>query len=158
MNGRPIGILIAGIGTFLLMRKLGWSWESLFTSWEFLLILLGVCLILFAMNRPNRSHLLVWGGVVAGLGIHAWGIAHMDGWPRHWSLIPAVVGLSFFLWGGLYLKNRNQGMIGMILILLGLFAWPGIVDLPIIGQVGDTLHKYWPTALIVLGLLLMTKK
>ncbi|MDR6226453.1 hypothetical protein [Desmospora profundinema] len=158
MRSRWIGILIAAIGAFLLMQEWGWSWRNPFASWETILIVVGVGIIFYSFIRSNRPNLLIWGGIVTGLGVHAWGQSHISGWPDHWSLVPAIIGLSFFLWGGLVHKNRRHVIIGIMLMLLGLLAWPGVAQLPIIGHLAGPLHAYWPALLIVLGLILTVKK
>ncbi|QKG84070.1 hypothetical protein GXN76_06005 [Kroppenstedtia pulmonis] len=158
MHHKTIGTLLALAGVFLLWRKLDWPLTDQLGSWEFLLILVGLVLLFLSLRHRKKARLQVWGGIALGLGIHAWGSAYWSGWPHHWSIIPAVIGSSFLLFGGFINKDRKSGLIGATLILLGLFTWPGINNIPVMGEAASWLSIYWPVMLILLGLILFFRK
>ncbi|MFC4078419.1 hypothetical protein [Salinithrix halophila] len=158
MRGKMIGILLVVSGALLMLRKLNGAIPKSITNWEFLLIVAGVTILLIARKKTGKPHLMIWGGIITGLGIHSWGLSHVNEWPEHWSLVPAIIGSSFLLFGGILRKNNKQGTIGSLLLLLGLFAWPGVTEIPGLGRAADTLNTYWPALLVILGLTLIFKK
>lgn len=158
MRTKTIGILIALSGLFLLIRETGYSFSLDKLSWELLLAGAGMLVILISRRKPNRPYLIIWGGIATGLGIHAWGLNHIKDWPSHWSMIPAIIGASFLLFGGVIKRNRNHGTIGALLLLLGLFAWPGVAEIPVLNPAAEVLNTYWPGILVVLGLYMTFKK
>ncbi|MDA8354478.1 MAG: hypothetical protein M0Z65_15110 [Firmicutes bacterium] len=158
MRAKTFGILIALTGVLLLLRELGYSLTQNLATWEFLLILTGVFIILHAMRKPNHPYMMIWGGIAVGLGLHAWGLNHLEWWPSHWSLVPAIIGAAFLICGGIIKKNRRHGTIGTLLLCMGIFAWPGIHQIPGIGPFAVWLNTYWPGLLIILGLMLVFRK
>ncbi|OYD08287.1 LiaI-LiaF-like domain-containing protein [Paludifilum halophilum] len=158
MQGKHAGIVLIVAGAFLLMRETEWQLYKYLSTWEFLLILTGLIVLFLSMRQPHHPNLMIWGGITLGLGIHAWGLSHVKEWPQHWSLVPAIIGACFFLIGGLLKKDRKKGTIGAILLLLGLFAWPGANRIPGVGEAAVFMNTYWPTLLILLGIFLLWKK
>ncbi|PTX59363.1 hypothetical protein C8P63_11258 [Melghirimyces profundicolus] len=158
MRSKTFGILIALVGVLLLLRELGYPVAAQVASWEFLLIVAGILIIVYSFSKPKNPHLMIWGGIMTGLGIHAWGINRVEGWPTHWSLVPAIIGASFLIFGGLVRKNQRQGTVGAILLLLGVFAWPGVSEIPGLGQAAVFLNTYWPGLLIILGLVMAFRR
>ncbi|SDW24713.1 hypothetical protein SAMN05444487_10253 [Marininema mesophilum] len=158
MRGKIMGLFIIAAGTLLLLRQLGWSIAQTISNWEFLLVIAGFILLILAMRKPVRPRLSIVAMTLIGLGIHAWGLAQIEKWPDHWSLFPIIIGASFLLMGGLYQKNRFYGVIGTLLCLLGLFAWPGVGGIPGLEDLEQTLNTYWPILLISLGLILFIRK
>lgn len=158
MRTKTIGILIALAGMFLLFREQGVALSPDTLSWELILAATGLLVIFYARHKPRHPYLMIWGGIALGLGIHAWGLNRIKDWPSHWSMIPAIIGASFLLFGGLIRKNRNHGMIGALLLLLGLFAWPGVTEIPGLNPAAQILNSYWPAVLVILGGYMAFKK
>ncbi|GGA41107.1 hypothetical protein GCM10007416_12620 [Kroppenstedtia guangzhouensis] len=158
MRTKTIGILIALAGIFLLFRKQGISPSPDTLSWELILAAAGLLVIIYARHKPRHPYLMIWGGIALGLGLHAWGLNHIKDWPSHWSMIPVIIGATFLIFGGLIKKNRHHGTIGTLLLLLGLFAWPGVADLPGLNPATQILNSYWPGILVILGGYMAFKK
>lgn len=158
MRTKTIGILIALAGIFLLFRKQGISPSPDTLSWELILAAAGLLVIIYARHKPRHPYLMIWGGIALGLGLHAWGLNHIKDWPSHWSMIPVIIGATFLIFGGLIKKNRHHGTSGTLLLLLGLFAWPGVADLPGLNPATQILNSYWPGILVILGGYMAFKK
>jgi hypothetical protein len=118
--------------------------------------LIGALLLFIALIKKKAS-LTLWGGLIAALGISIWGIKYVEGWPRHWSLLIGLFGVAVLL-SYFVSKNRITAIVGTIMVLTGIFAYPGIADLPIISPITSTLHMIWPVFVVILGLVLLTKK
>ncbi|SFS99100.1 hypothetical protein [Marininema halotolerans] len=158
MRRKIMGLFIIAAGILLLLRELGWPLAQTVSKWEFLLIVAGLILFIISIQKPPRPRLSILAGILIGLGIHSWGLAQIESWPDHWSIFPLIIGLSYLLIGGLLQKNRSYGMVGSLLCLLGIFAWPGVGDIPGLEKVAQTLNTYWPVLLITLGVLLFIRK
>jgi hypothetical protein len=145
-----VGILLIVGGLLLLIRRIDLPMTERFTTWEFILFLSGVIMLLIAHFRSNRN-LMLWSGLLTGMSLHMWGKANLDGWPDHWSFLFIIAGAAFLLVFASQ-KDRRSGIIGILLILTGFAAWPGLT------WVAGSLNNYWPVLLVVLGIFLITKK
>ncbi|MFD1426407.1 membrane-bound ClpP family serine protease [Kroppenstedtia sanguinis] len=158
MRTKTIGLLIVLAGIFLLLREQGIELSLDTLSWELILALAGLLMIFFSRHKPRHSYGMIWGGIALGLGVHAWGMKQIKDWPAHWSMFPAIIGASLLIFGGLLRKNRSHGTIGALLLLLGLFAWPGVTEIPGLHPIAQFLNSYWPGILVILGTYMAFKK
>lgn len=156
-SGKIIGLLLVLTGILLLIKELNQkSFSSLFLTWELLPFATGMGILFYAVKKKHR-HFFLGGSILAGIGIHLWGINHFPSWPSHWSWLLLIVGAAFLLVAYVY-KERFSITVGILLLLTALFAWPGIQEIPSISPVTRTLHTYWSLFLILLGLLVILKK
>ncbi|MGA9173044.1 MAG: hypothetical protein WBZ33_03570 [Thermoactinomyces sp.] len=147
-------LILAGILLMLIKSDLA-SIPSLMT-WPFILFLLGAILLFFAYLKRNHS-LTLWAGLIAALGLSIWGIKYVNGWPRHWSLLLGLFGVAVLLSYSIS-RNRITGIVGTIMVITGIFAYPGIADLPVISPITSILHGIWPVFVVILGLVLVIRK
>lgn len=156
-SGKIIGFLLVITGILLLIKELYQkSFTSLFLTWEMLLFVTGVGVVFYAFNKMNR-HFFLGGAILAGMGIHLWGMNQFHNWPDHWSWFLMIIGLAFLLRAYVY-KERFSITVGVLLLLTALFAWPGIQEIPVLSPITGPLHTYWSTFLILLGILVIFKK
>jgi len=139
-----------------MVSRFEWAPLGSFLTWPFLLFVTGALLLFFAILYKNGS-LIIWGGIIATLGISIWGIKYVEGWPDHWSLLAALIGLTVLLHYAIT-KNQMSATVGAILFLIGLFAYPGIKDLPFVAPITSVLHTIWPVFIVLLGFVFLVKK
>jgi hypothetical protein len=156
MQSKITGFILVLAGILLMVIKSGLAPLDSFFTWPFILFLIGALLLFIALIKKKAS-LTLWGGLIAALGISIWGIKYVEGWPRHWSLLIGLFGVAVLL-SYFVSKNRITAIVGTIMVLTGIFAYPGIADLPIISPITSTLHMIWPVFVVILGLVLLTKK
>jgi hypothetical protein len=156
MQTKLIGFLLVLAGTQLLLVWSGLVEVRNFLSWPFLFFLLGTILLFFGFLKKNGSMVLT-GGIISALFLSIWGIKYVEGWPKHWSILLALLGLAVYLHYGVT-KNKTTAIVGTTLILSGIFAYPGIKELPVIAPLTSILHSIWPIFIIILGVIFLTKK
>ncbi|WP_223700558.1 LiaI-LiaF-like domain-containing protein [Sutcliffiella deserti] len=150
------GLLLIFIGTFFLLQTLGIlkvSWDYL---WPLFILIPGIVFHLaFFLSgaQKNMAGLLVPGGILVVIGslfffevITGWSFSHIT-WPIY--LIAVAFGL-FELW---FFGNREKGLLIPVFILTTL----AIIFL-MERFITTSVQKFWPLALIVLGLFLMFGK
>ncbi|WP_124727066.1 hypothetical protein [Staphylospora marina] len=156
MQSKVIGFLLILAGSLLLLVWLGLVGVADFVSWPFLFFLLGAVLLFFGFVKKNGS-LVLTGGLIAALFLAIWGKASVQGWPGHWSILLALVGMAVLLHFGVT-KNTNSAIVGATLFLSGILAYPGITELPVFAPLTSAMHKVWPVLIIVLGFVFLTRK
>lgn len=157
MQSKVIGLLLVLFGLLLFIVKFEWAPLASFLSWPFLLFLSGILLTFLGFIR-KKSQLVFLGSLMGGIGLYIWGLKYeIDGWPDHWSLIVVILGISFLLQVGVN-KHKLTAVIGVMILLAGLFAWPGITEIPILTPMTTTFHSIWPVFVVVLGAILLLKK
>lgn len=157
MQSKVLGFLLVLFGLLLFIIKFEWVPLVSFLSWPFLLFLSGVLLSFLGFVR-KKSHLVFLGTIMGGMGLYIWGLRYeIDGWPDHWSFIVVIFGIAFLLQYGVN-KNKFTAIIGIMILLAGLFAWPGITEIPMLAPLTTTFHSIWPIFIVVLGAILLFKK
>ncbi len=152
-----VGLLLVLVGVWFLVVqfvpgiaerfKLDISWPLIVVGVGLFLLVLGLLLGAPGMAVPAC--------IVGGIGgILYWQNAtnNWESWSYAWALIPGFVGIGIVL-AGLLGEGRDQirsglGMIGTSLVLFVLFF---------IFFGGYGLEKYWPVAVIALGLWLLVR-
>ncbi|TCS96533.1 hypothetical protein [Hazenella coriacea] len=157
MQSKVIGLLLVLFGLLLLIVKFEWAPLTSFLSWPFLLFLGGALLTFLGFIR-KKPQLVFLGTIMGGCGLYIWGLKYeIDGWPDHWSFIVVILGIAFLLQFGVS-KNKSTALIGAMILLAGLFAWPGITDIPILAPMTSMVHSIWPIFIVTLGTVLLLKK
>ncbi|MFD2046237.1 LiaI-LiaF-like domain-containing protein [Ornithinibacillus salinisoli] len=156
-SNKFIGYLLVGLGAYFLLRQLKVPILTDFYSWPTLLIIIGIAFLIYSYQSKDYQQLFT-GTFILGLGIHFHGLEHYTFWIDHWAMYPFIVGISFFI---RYLKTKNGLPISIILIGISLIMIFSI-------QLPETFHwlypiiqlieKYWPIALIGIGIYVLKKK
>ncbi|NAP01314.1 hypothetical protein FRY77_35830, partial [Halomonas sp. MG34] len=94
-NALPAYILI-GIGIFFLLRQLKLPIITDFYSWQTIIIIIGLALLIHSYTSKSY-HNLFSGSVLLGIGIHLHGIQHYDFWIDHWAVYPLIIGIAFLV-------------------------------------------------------------
>lgn len=149
--------LLIGIGVYFLLRQLKIPILTDFYSWQTLLIIVGLALLIHSYTSKNYQNLFT-GTIVLGLGIHFHGVAHYSFWIDHWAVYLLIVGIAFIV---RYVHTKSGLFPGVLLIAFAIIMIFSI-QLPIwfdwIYIVINFIEKFWPILLIVLGVHLLTKK
>lgn len=156
MRSKWVGLGLVIIGVWLLMVKTNWPYIERLWHWEFGLLFAGLILLSVAISRRNRN-LTLWAAMLAGVGLQLWAPLYIPAWPKHWSMILWIIGAAFLV-RALVFKERQNGVIGALLIAIGLFAWPKIKEVEGLSGISDTLHTYWPALIVLLGFVLIVMR
>ncbi|MBA4496289.1 hypothetical protein ACFO25_12080 [Paenactinomyces guangxiensis] len=154
MHKKIVGFFLILGGILLMILKTGLAPLSSFITWPFLLFFAGAFLIFFAFVKAN-AQLALLGGILGSLGLSVW--IHRNIEEIHWSVLIGMLGVAFLLQFAIN-KNNLSALIGGVLVLTGVFAWPGIQELPFIAPVANILHMIWPVFVVVLGVIFLLKK
>ncbi|WP_042223315.1 LiaI-LiaF-like domain-containing protein [Oceanobacillus manasiensis] len=155
-NALPAYILI-GIGIFFLLRQLKLPIITDFYSWQTIIIIIGLALLIHSYTSKSY-HNLFSGTILLGIGIHLHGIQHYDFWIDHWAVYLLIIGIAFLVRRTKVKQGLFPGVILTALSILLIFS----VSLPPwfdwFYLVIDTLEQFWPVVLIVIGLYLLMKR
>ncbi|MXQ55890.1 hypothetical protein [Shimazuella alba] len=156
MQNRVIGFFLVIMGAILLIVEADWANLHSFLSWSFILFVVGIFLIFFSFLQ-KQSHLTLLGGIFATIGISVWGFQYVEQWPRHWSIIVIMIGVTLMLQ---YILNQNNItlVIGIVLLLSGVFAWPGLKEITYLAPIATFTNVYWPIFIVGLGAIFIIKK
>lgn len=149
--------LLIGVGAFFLLKQLKVPILTDFYSWQTLLIIVGLALLIHSYTSKHYQNLFT-GTIILGLGIHFHGVSHYAFWIDHWAVYPLIIGIAFIV---RFIHTKHGLFPGLLLITIAIIMIFSI-QLPIwfnwIYIVIDFIEKFWPILLIVLGIYLLTKK
>jgi hypothetical protein len=132
------------------------SWIRIEYSWPLIIIGVGVMLLLLGLivNAPGMAVPACIVGGIGGLLYYQNLTGDWESWAYAWALIPGFVGIGTILMGLLGHDTRKslEGGIWLVLISLVLYAIFG----SFLGGI-NVLGKYWPTLLILMGLLMLIR-
>jgi hypothetical protein len=156
MHIRWIGLFLIFSGVFIFVRQSNLVPLYSLADLSFLFFLCGCTLIAIAFLKTNGS-LALAGGMIAAISIYKWGINYIQGWPADFEILVMLIG-SAFLVPFAITKQRWTAVIGIVTFCCGLFAWPGIKEIPLFEPIASFLNLYWPVLIIGLGLMLFTRR
>jgi hypothetical protein len=156
MQTKILGFIITLVGIILLLVQTDLTSIASLITWPFLLFLFSV-LLLYVGILKKISALTLWAGFAATISIMVWGLKYVNGWPKHWSILVALFGLVVLLQFTIN-KSKITALVGVILILTGIFEYPGITELPLVSPITSVFHAYWPVLIVILGLVFISKK
>lgn len=149
--------VLIGIGAFFLLRQLKLPIFTDFYSWPTLLIIIGLALLIHSYTAKNYQNLF-GGTIVLALGIHFHGLEHYSFWIDHWAVYLLIVGIAFIV---RYLQTKKGLLPGVILLIISI-VFIFSIELPVwldwIYDLFELIERFWPIALIILGVYLLRKK
>jgi hypothetical protein len=155
MQTRLIGLFLILSGLFIFVRQSQMIPLYSFIDLSFIFFLLGCTFITIAFLKESGPIALT-GGIIAAIGIYKWGIDYIPGWPADFEILMMLIGGAFLIQFSIT-KQRRTAIIGIIIFLCALFAWPGIEKIPLFAPIASFLNLYWPGLMIGLGLILFTR-
>lgn len=149
------GVLFIGIGLYYLVQTLSLPISDQLTSWQIILILIGVGLIL--QGVISKEGAMIFPGVlIAGLGVHFYFVNKLALWPTTWGMYALILSIAYL---ASYYKTKKTGLIpGLLLLALA------IIELLYTGfqfwlaSTFSFIGGFWPVILIAVGLYLVFKK
>lgn len=152
------GLVLIVLGVVFLFSQLVpnmWSWIDTF-SWPWFVIGLAAVLLLIGV-LTNTPGMAVPACILGGIGLLlSWQnrTGNWESWAYAWTLIPGFVGIGTVvmgLWEGKWPAVR--GGLWLILISAIMFAVLGALFGGLFGGDPGFIGKWWPVALILLGVL-----
>lgn len=149
--------MLIAVGLYFLLKQFNIPFLSTFTSWPTLLMLIGVVFLLNSYSSKDYGNLFS-GVLILGLGIHFHGLQNYPNWIDHWAVYSFIIGIAYLV---RFIKTRNGLIPGIILVgfssimvfSITIPSWFNFVYL-----LSDFLEKYWPIAIIILGIYILRKK
>lgn len=151
------GYLLIGIGLYFLFSKLELPLFTDFYSWPTLFIIIGLAFLIHSYKTKDYQNLFS-GTVILGLGIHFHGVNHYPFWIDHWGIYPLIVGVAFIV---RFLKTKEGLLPGLILIVLSLILIFSVNLPPYLNwiyQILELIERFWPIALIGIGIYFLKRK
>ncbi|WP_121639621.1 LiaI-LiaF-like domain-containing protein [Virgibacillus sp. Bac330] len=149
--------LLIGIGLFFLLKQLNIPILNNFYSWQTIIIIIGLVLLIHSYITKNYQNLFS-GTILLGLGIHFYGLTYYSFWIDHWAMYVLIVGVAFIV---RFLQTK-EGLIPGILLTAFSLVMMFSVQLPSwfnwIYTIVDVMERFWPVLLIIFGLFLLTKR
>ncbi|GGP13610.1 LiaI-LiaF-like domain-containing protein [Oceanobacillus neutriphilus] len=152
-----LAYLCIGVGIFLLLRELRIPFFVDFYSWQSLLIVIGLGVIIHSYTTRTYQNLFI-GTLLFGVGIHLHGIKHYSFWVDDWSVYLIIIGLAFII---RYTKTKKGFFSGIFFILAGLlflFAEQLSIYTSWLEPIVLLLERFWPVLLILLGIIMLKRK
>ena len=148
--------ILIGIGIFFLLRQLKVPIFTNFYSWQTIVIIIGLALLIHSYKSKNYQNVFS-GVVILGIGIHFHGLEHYSFWIDHWAVYILIIGIAFLI---KYMKTKNGFLYGIILTGLALLLlFP--INLPNwlnwIYILLDFVERFWAIILIVAGIYLLRR-
>lgn len=149
--------LLIGIGAFFLLRELKIPILTDFYSWQTLLIIIGLALLIHSYSAKNYDNLLA-GTIVLGIGIHLHGVQNYGFWIDHWAVYILITGIAFIVRAAKTRKGFITGILLTATAILLIFSinLPSYLNWVYTGI--DFLLRFWPVILILFGFYLLKKK
>ncbi|WP_100373664.1 LiaI-LiaF-like domain-containing protein [Bacillus sp. FJAT-45037] len=149
------GVLLIGLGIYLIMSQYSFPLQEQLTSWPSILVIIGISFFVQSTLSKDPSTLFP-GAMLTGLGIHFHGQALVPSWPSSWAMYTLIVGLSFLL---LYVRTKKEGLFpAMILLLISAIGISSVDPLDWFEPTSSVLFDFWPILLIVIGFILIIKR
>ncbi|MBU8565702.1 hypothetical protein KM914_04510 [Virgibacillus pantothenticus] len=146
--------LLIGIGLFFLLQQLNIPIFNNFYSWQTIIIVIGLVLLIHSYITKNYQNLFS-GTILLGLGIHFYGLAYYSFWIDHWAMYVLIVGIAFIV---RFFQTKEGVIPGLLLIAFSLIMIFS-VQLPTwfnwIYSIVDLMERFWPVLLIIIGFYLL---
>ncbi|MCC3356531.1 LiaI-LiaF-like domain-containing protein [Bacillus sp. REN16] len=148
------GIILVGIGCYLLLQQLGVPVFTNFYSWQTLVILVGIAFLFQAYIENNHSSILP-GVILVGFGFHFHGMNQLGVWPKQPGTLLFIIGLGMLF---TYFKTKNGLFHSAVLIAVSLLFlnygrfinWLGFLE----GGLSFIID-FWPLLLVGIGFYLL---
>ncbi|MEH7379763.1 DUF5668 domain-containing protein [Bacillus sp. JJ1533] len=148
------GIILVGIGCYLLLQQLGIPVFTNFYSWQTLMIIVGIAFLVQGYVEKQPSNILP-GFILVGFGFHFHSINQLTFWPKQPGMLLFIVGLGMLF---TYFKTKNGLFHSVVLLLISLLflnysrfiSWLGFLE----GGLSFILD-YWPLLLVGIGFYLL---
>ncbi|WP_338451453.1 DUF5668 domain-containing protein [Niallia oryzisoli] len=148
------GIILIGFGIFFFLQQANLPLFAEFMTWPTLLMIVGIAFLCQGYGGNDYEAILP-GVILTGFGFHFHVVNRLSLWPDALGVFILIIALGFLL---RYQKTRNglfQGVLflalaGLLLFYNQVMSWFGLLENNI-----TTFSKFWPVALILVGVYLL---
>ncbi len=151
-------IILLGIGIFYSIQKLNIHLFEGQSSWQFLLMILGLAFLISGHLEQDATAILP-GLILVGVGAHFYFYEKLPSWPDHSASFLFIISIGLILTA---IKTKSGYPQGMILLAIGLFLhfFPTIMaSLTIVENGVNLIETYWPLLFVLIsGFLLVAKR
>jgi hypothetical protein len=148
------GIILLGIGCYLLLQQLSIPVFTNFYSWQTLIIIVGIAFLVQAYVESNPGSILP-GIILVGFGFHFHSLNQLSFWPKQPGTLLLVIGLGMLF---TYFKTKNGLIPSIVLLFVSLLflnysRFMGWLDFFEGGF--SFILNYWPLLVIGIGFYLL---
>jgi hypothetical protein len=157
-NALALGVVLILVGLVLALIEFSPGFDVLFTEvmgWELALVFGGALALVFGWlnNVPELVILGVTGLGLGGLQFYFGSIGELVPWKYAWTVVPFLVGVGILVASVVTPTSRYRRVAGANLTMAGLVLF--VVFSVIFGDFRWA--RYWPLALIALGMVLVVR-
>ncbi|MDF0726737.1 DUF5668 domain-containing protein [Cytobacillus sp. S13-E01] len=148
------GIILIGMGSYFLLQQLNITIINGFFTWQTLVIIIGIALLVQAYSGNDHSIILP-GVILVGFGIHFHSANLLSFWPKHYGMLILIIAIGFLL---RYVKTKSglfQGLLLLAMSFLILYYDKFIQSLGFLESDFSFVIKFWPVILIASGFYLL---
>ncbi|MGM0900264.1 MAG: LiaI-LiaF-like domain-containing protein [Bacillota bacterium] len=148
------GIILIGFGIYYYLLQINLVLFDQFFTWPTLMAIVGIAFLVQGYRGKDYDSILP-GVILFGFGCHLHIVGRLDIWPDHLGAFILIIALAFLL---RYQKTGTglfHGILFLILAALLLFydqitIWLGTIESGL-----ATVWKFWPIALVLIGIYLL---
>lgn len=148
------GIILVGIGGYLLLQQLNVTVFDGFFSWPTIVMIIGIALLIHAYTLNDHSNIFP-GIVLTGFGFHFHHVNQLSFWPDHFSMLILIVSIGMLL---RYLKTKAGLSHGLLLLAISLLFLKYDLFMGWLSFFKDGFSfiiRFWPILLIGAGIYLL---
>lgn len=151
------GIILIGFGAYFLMQRSNVQLFQDFYSWPTLLLIVGIA-FLFQGYGAKEYEAILPGVILAGFGLHFHIVSRLEVWPDHIGTFILIIALGFLLRAQKTGAGFVQGLLFLSISILLLFNDKAENILGPLGPGLSSILRFWPAALVLVGLYLLLSK
>jgi hypothetical protein len=151
------GIILIGFGAFFLMQRSNVQVFQEFYSWPTLLMIVGIAFLFQGYGAKDYEAILP-GIILTGFGFHFHIVSRLEVWPDHIGTFILIIALGFLLRAQKTGAGFFQGLLFLAISILLLFYSKAEGLLGPVGPGLSSLLKFWPAALVLIGMYLLISK
>ena len=148
------GIILIGIGSYFLLQQLKFSVFDGFFSWQTLVMIIWIALLVSAYSNQDHSNILP-GVILTGFGIHFHPFNQFAIWPKHFGMLILIIAVGLILRSMKTKTQYSQGVMLLVISILLLKYDEFLSWMTSLGAGFSFVIRFWPILLIAAGFYLL---